>query len=86
MIVQLTNHCPSSIYLIVQYNYPAIGQEAQAVGMMGTKSRRGALATNALPAETTQELNRLIVSALRTLELPVDAFESAENSEDVVSD
>ena len=86
MIVQLANHCPSSIFLVVQYNYPAIGQEAQAVGIMGTKRRRDALATNVLPAETTQKLNRLIVSALRTLELPVDAFESAGNLQDVVSD
>uniref|UniRef100_A0AAV1TJJ7 Pseudouridine synthase RsuA/RluA-like domain-containing protein n=1 Tax=Peronospora matthiolae TaxID=2874970 RepID=A0AAV1TJJ7_9STRA len=53
---------------------------------MGTNRRRDALATNALPAEATQELNRLIASALQTLQLPVGVFDSTEISEDVVSD
>ncbi|CAI5726946.1 unnamed protein product [Hyaloperonospora brassicae] len=48
---------------------------------MRPERRREAVATSATSAETTREMHHLVVSALKTLRLPVDAFTSSESSE-----
>ncbi|KAE9042260.1 hypothetical protein PR003_g4174 [Phytophthora rubi] len=53
---------------------------------MGTKRKRDTFATDVLSSEASEEIHRLITETLRTLKLPTDAFESAENSETEVSE
>ncbi|KAG2768696.1 hypothetical protein PC129_g3953 [Phytophthora cactorum] len=53
---------------------------------MGTKRKRDAVATDAMPDEAARELHRLIIVVLKTLQLPADVFESVEASESKVSD
>lgn len=53
---------------------------------MGSKRKRDTFATDAMPAEATREMHRLITAALKTLQLPADAFESTGNAETDVSD
>ncbi|GMF09575.1 unnamed protein product [Phytophthora lilii] len=53
---------------------------------MGTKRKRDAAATDAEPLEPTREMQQLITAALTTLQLPTDAFESAENADSEVAE
>ncbi|GMF30118.1 unnamed protein product [Phytophthora fragariaefolia] len=52
---------------------------------MGTKRKRDTSASDAVPPEAHAEMLRLIAAALRKLQLPADAFSSAENAETQVS-
>ncbi|KAJ8561806.1 hypothetical protein ON010_g7873 [Phytophthora cinnamomi] len=53
---------------------------------MGTKRKRDASASDAMPSEPSEEMHRLLAAALRALKLPTDASESAENAETEASD
>ncbi|ETL78795.1 hypothetical protein L917_20456, partial [Phytophthora nicotianae] len=57
-----------------------------AITTMGTKRKRDAVSTDAMPTEATRELHRLIAAVLKMLQLPADAFASGETAEVDVSD
>ncbi|KAG6954826.1 hypothetical protein JG687_00011574 [Phytophthora cactorum] len=84
----LANASISSAAEIASYQIMENGRKSGVIPItiMGTKRKRDAVATDAMPDEAARELHRLIIVVLKTLQLPADVFESVEASESKVSD